>query len=68
MNCPIFHVRNSNFHRIVTFSSVRSNDIKPKLRPENKAEKHRQQTIMIIASHRGKIISVARTDSHGSVP
>lgn len=56
------------FHRIVTFSSVRSNDIKPKLRPENKAEKHKQQTIIIIASHRGKSISFARSDSHGSVP
>ena len=52
----------------VTLSSVRSNDIKPKLRPENKAEKHKQQTIIMIANHTGTINSVARTDSHFSVP
>jgi len=37
----------------ITFNSVRSIDIKPKLRPENKAEKPKHVTMMIMASHTG---------------
>lgn len=51
-----------------TFNSVLSNDIRPKLRPEKRAEKHKQQRIMMIANHRGTIKSPAFSESHVSVP
>lgn len=41
----------------ITFNSVLSNDIKPRLRPENKAEKHKQPIIMQIETHTGKKFS-----------
>lgn len=51
-----------------TFNSVRSNDIKPKFRPENSAEKHKQQQIIMMANQTGTNISIEPIDSHFSVP
>lgn len=51
-----------------TFNSVRSNDIKPKLRPENRAENIRHPTIITILSQIGIANSLLVIRSHGSDP
>lgn len=52
----------------LTFSSVRSSDIRPKLRPENSAENMRQQQIIIIAIQTGTNKSLLTNCNHKSVP
>lgn len=53
---------------IDTFSSVRSRDIRPKLRPEKRAEKHKQQQIMMTATQIGTTKSNDFRDNQFSVP
>ncbi len=53
---------------ILAFSSVRSKDIRPKFRPENNAEKHKQTQMIITAPQIGIIFSKLRIRSHGSDP
>lgn len=52
----------------LTFNSVRSNDINPKFKPENSAEKHKHPTMMMMANQSGTIISLLVIRNHGSVP